>query len=68
MIFESICSKLQFKFKDRVVAATILGECLKDKLKNEEGQRTTVVLGIPRGGIITADIVAKKLSSLSSIL
>lgn len=64
MIFESIYSKLQFKFKDRVAAATILGECLKDKVKKEEEQKNTVVLGIPRGGIITADIVAKKLSSL----
>ncbi len=64
MIFESIRSKFQFKFKDRVAAAAILGECLKDKVKNEEEQKTAVVLGILRGGVITADIVAKKLSTL----
>jgi predicted phosphoribosyltransferase len=63
MIFESIASKFQFKFKDRVTAANILGESLKDKIKKQEEQRNAVVLGIPRGGVITADIVAKKLST-----
>jgi predicted phosphoribosyltransferase len=63
MIFESIVSKFQFRFKDRVTAANILGESLKDKIKKQEEQRTAVVLGIPRGGVVTADIVAKKLST-----
>jgi putative phosphoribosyl transferase len=63
MIFESIVSKFHFKFKDRVTAASILGESLKDKIKKQEEQRTAVVLGIPRGGVITADIVAKRLST-----
>jgi putative phosphoribosyl transferase len=64
MIFESISRKFQFKFKDRIAAASILGESLKDRIKNEEEQKTAVILGIPRGGIITADIVAKKLSTI----
>lgn len=64
MIFELISRKFQFKFKDRAAAADILGESLKDRVKNEEEQKTAVVLGIPRGGVITADIVAKKLSTL----
>jgi putative phosphoribosyl transferase len=64
MIFESISHKFQFKFKDRVAAANILGESLKDRVKNEQEQKKAVVLGIPRGGVITADIVAKKLSTL----
>jgi putative phosphoribosyl transferase len=34
---------------------------LKDILKQEE-QKNAIVLGIPRGGAITADIVARKLS------
>jgi predicted phosphoribosyltransferase len=34
---------------------------LKDVLKREE-RRTPIVLGIQRGGVITADIVAKKIS------
>jgi putative phosphoribosyl transferase len=63
MIFESIVSKFQFKFKDRVTAANILGESLKDKIKKQEEQKNAVVLGIPRGGVVTADIVAKKLST-----
>jgi putative phosphoribosyl transferase len=62
-MFEKITNKFQFKFKDRVTAANILGESLKDKIKKQEEQRTAVVLGIPRGGVVTADIVAKKLST-----
>jgi hypothetical protein len=44
-----IFGNFQFKFKDRVTAAGILGESLKDKVKSEE-RRNTVVIGIPRGG------------------
>jgi putative phosphoribosyl transferase len=62
-LFDSLTKKFQFKFKDRVTAAHILGESLKDKIKKQEDQRTAVVLGIPRGGVVTADIVAKKLST-----
>jgi predicted phosphoribosyltransferase len=53
---------LQFRFKDRVTAANILGEALRDTIKKEEIPNV-IVLGIPRGGVITADIVAKKLSA-----
>ena len=63
MIFEPLSRKFQFKFKDRLVAAEILGESLKDRIKNKEQQKAAVVLGIPRAGIITADIVAKRLSA-----
>src|SRR6476661_8425799 len=62
-MFEKITNKFQFKFKDRVTAANILGESLKDKIKKQEEQKSAVVLGIPRGGVVTADIVAKKLST-----
>ncbi len=44
-----------------MLPADILGESLKGRVKNREEQKTAVVLGIPRGGVITADIVAKKL-------
>lgn len=44
-----------------LIAATVRGESLKDVLKREE-RRTPIVLGIQRGGVITADIVATKLS------
>ena len=36
---------------------------MKDRIKEDEEQKNALVLGIPRGGIITADIVAKRLSS-----
>ena len=63
VMFEKITNRFQFKFKDRVTAANILGESLKDKIKKQEEQQSAVVLGIPRGGVVTADIVAKKLST-----
>jgi putative phosphoribosyl transferase len=63
MIFDSLSSRFQFKFKGRVAAANILGESLKDRIKNKEEQKAAVILGIPRAGVITADIVAKKLST-----
>ena len=39
MIFDSITRKFQFKFKDRVTAANILGESLKDRIKKDEEQK-----------------------------
>jgi hypothetical protein len=45
----------------KLSAATVRGESLKDVLKREE-RRSPTVLGFQRGGVITADIVAKKLS------
>jgi predicted phosphoribosyltransferase len=49
------------KFKDRVSAGKIIGETLKDTIKKEE-RKNSVVIGIPRGGVITADIIARKLN------
>jgi predicted phosphoribosyltransferase len=46
-----------------VTAANILGEALKDTVKKEKIPNVAV-LGIPGGGVITSDIVARKLSSL----
>ena len=63
VMLEKITNRFQFKFKDRVTAPNILGESLKDKIKKQEEQKSAVVLGIPRGGVVTADIVAKKLST-----
>ena len=62
-----IFGKLQFKFKNRVTAATILGESLKDKVKTEE-RGNSIVLGIPRGGVVVGDVVAKKLSCKLDII
>jgi len=43
-----------------VTAANILAESMKDILKKLEEQTNAVVLGIPRGGVITADVSARK--------
>jgi putative phosphoribosyl transferase len=58
-MFDSIKNKFQFKFKNRAYAANILAAAL-DFLGNEKG---TAVLGIPRGGVIVANIVATKLKA-----
>jgi putative phosphoribosyl transferase len=62
-----VFGKYQFKFKDRVTAANILGESLKDKVKTQE-RKNAIVLRIPRGGVITADVVARKLSCKLDII
>jgi putative phosphoribosyl transferase len=68
MIFESISSKFQVKLKDRVTAGSILGEALKDVIKKEQERKGSIVLGIPRGGVIVGDIIAKKLSCKFDII
>src|SRR5918995_2383451 len=60
MILNGISNKFQLKFKDRAAAGNILSESLKTIIKNDE-RNNTLVLGIPRGGVITADIIARKL-------
>jgi putative phosphoribosyl transferase len=61
-IFDKISSKFQLKLKDRATAANILGEALKDVIKDKEERKASIVLAIPRGGVIVGDIIAKKLS------
>jgi putative phosphoribosyl transferase len=46
------------KFRDRIEAGNLLAERLA-----ENGYAHAIVLGIPRGGVILADIVAKKLGA-----
>ena len=60
MIFNGISNKFQLKFKDRESSGNILSEALKDIIKKDE-RKNTLVLGIPRGGVITADIIARRL-------
>ena len=55
---------IQIKFKDRVAAGEMLAALL-GKYKKEEKDAAatpTTVIGIPRGGLVVADTVAKKLS------
>jgi putative phosphoribosyl transferase len=50
------------RLKDREKAASTLAELLKDSVKGIDSNDIFVV-GIPRGGIITADVIAKKLNA-----
>ncbi len=63
-MFESLKAKLQFqlRFKDRINAANILAAALSDRLSKQE-RMDAHILGIPRGGVIIADIVASKLET-----
>lgn len=45
-------------FKDRIHA----GEKLVEKLEEYRSKPNTIVIGIPRGGVVVADIVAKQLN------
>jgi putative phosphoribosyl transferase len=60
-MFDLLTRRFQFRFKNRITAANILGESLKDIIKKEIPH--VVIVGIARGGVLTADIVARKLSA-----
>jgi putative phosphoribosyl transferase len=64
-MFEAISRRFQLKFKDRAAAGNILAEIIKDRLKKEKLEQC-VVFGVPRGGVVTADTVVRRLSSSSS--
>lgn len=56
--------RIQIKFKDRVAAGEMLATLLGKYKKEEKDDTATIitVIGIPRGGVVVADTVAKKLS------
>jgi putative phosphoribosyl transferase len=64
-MFESIINRFQLRFKDRTWAASLLAESLKDFMKKERVaiDDDIVILGIPRGGVITADGIAEKFNT-----
>jgi putative phosphoribosyl transferase len=64
---DGVIGKFQLKIKDRESAGNILGEALKDVVKKEY-RKDTLVFGIPRGGIIIAEIIARKLSCRFDLL
>ncbi len=51
------------KFRDRADAGVLLAEKLSQK-----GHDNSIVLGIPRGGVVIADIVARKLGAYFDIV
>jgi predicted phosphoribosyltransferase len=60
MIFDGFIRKFQLKIKNRESAGYILAEVLNDVVKKQD-RTDTIVLGLARGGIIIADIIARKL-------
>jgi putative phosphoribosyl transferase len=66
-IFDIITGRFHLRFKDRQSAGNILGEALKDLIRKED-RKNCVVLGIPRGGVITGYYIAKKLGSQFDII
>jgi putative phosphoribosyl transferase len=54
--------KIQLNFKDRANAANILAAALSDRLDKQE-RVDAHILGIPRGGVIVADVVASKIQA-----
>jgi putative phosphoribosyl transferase len=61
LVFDRLFGRFQLKVKDRESAGNILGETLKEIVKKED-RNNTFVLGIPRGGIIIAEVIARKLA------
>jgi len=64
-MFEAISRRFQLKFKDRAAAGNILAEIIKDRLKKEKLEQC-IVFGVPRGGVVTADTVARRLSAANA--
>jgi putative phosphoribosyl transferase len=63
-LFDTLKNKFQLRFKNREFAAKILAGALEDslkKLKLDKKKDSLLILGIPRGGVVIADIVMTKL-------
>lgn len=52
---------MQIKFRDRSAAGEILALMLKKYKRREE--QPILIIGIPRGGVVVADVVARELSA-----
>ena len=63
MILNKLFGKFQLKIKSRESAGNILAGLLRDRLKNE-ARSDIMIVGLPRGGFIVAEIIAKNLSCI----
>jgi predicted phosphoribosyltransferase len=63
LILNKLFGKFQLKIKSRESAGNILAGLLRDSLK-KEARSDIVIVGLPRGGFIVAEIIAKKLSCI----
>jgi putative phosphoribosyl transferase len=61
ILFDKLKDKIQLQIRDRAASSNILAAGIMDYLKKKEEIKNVVVLAIPRGGIIVADIIAQKL-------
>ncbi|HKQ20939.1 MAG TPA: phosphoribosyltransferase family protein [Nitrososphaeraceae archaeon] len=61
MILSKLFGTFQLKIKSRESAGNILAWSVKNTIKNMEGS-DIIVIGLPRGGFVIAEIIAKKLS------
>jgi putative phosphoribosyl transferase len=63
-MLDSIKNKFQFKFKDRSSAANILAAALMDAISKQGlNDNMITVLGIPRGGVVIAGVIATKIKA-----
>jgi predicted phosphoribosyltransferase len=61
LIFAGFGRRFQLKIKNRESAGNILAQTLKAVIKKED-RKDTIILGLPRGGLLIAEIIALKLS------
>ena len=61
MTLHKLFGKFQLKIKDRKSAGNILAGLIRDSLRKDD-ESDIVIFGLPRGGLIVADIIAKKTS------
>ncbi|CAN5387885.1 hypothetical protein BH18THE2_BH18THE2_24660 [soil metagenome] len=66
-MFNFLRYRLQLRFRSRIDAAHMLTELLENKV-NGSNREQHLVIGIPRGGTIIADTIAKRLSTDFNIL
>lgn len=61
LIFGGFGRRFQLKIKNRQSAGNILAQTLKTVIKKQD-RKDTIILGLPRGGLLVAEIIALKLS------
>lgn len=63
IIFDKLKDKIQIQIRDRAASSNVLAAGIMEYLKEKEEIKNVLVLAIPRGGIIVANIIAKKLKT-----
>lgn len=67
LIFGGFTRRFQLKIKNRESAGNILAQTLRTVIKKED-RKDTIILGLPRGGLLIAEIIALKLSCRLDLL